>query len=170
MNRRSRHPGVGRRPGPTIVLTISALTCAALIAASCTATTKYSKLAVGECLPSKAEVVGRREPDPPRVSCAGPHRFEVYWTAPIDLGSPKATAPNAAHPGDARVDAASKAQCAEVFEAGVGIAPLDLPDGVKMVYLAPSEQSWVDEGDRDVECLVVFDADRSGRFVRTGRL
>ena len=170
MNRRSPHRAAGRRPGRTVALTIAALACAALITASCTATTKYSKLVVGECLPSNAEVVGRREPDPPRVSCVGPHRFEVYWTAPIDLGSPKVTAPGVTYPGDARVDAASKAQCAQVFEAGVGIAPLDLPDGVKMLYLAPSEQSWVDGGDRDVECLVVFDADRSGRFVRTGRL
>lgn len=119
---------------------------------------KYSSLAVPECLPATAELVPIREPDPPRVACANPHRYEVYAVTALDRGGE--------YPGDTGVDEAAKQRCISLFAGRVGVAPIDLPDGVKMLHLYPSEESWIDDDDREVECLLVFDEDRSGRYSR----
>ena len=119
----------------------------------------YTTLVEGDCLPSSAKVVGTREPDPPTVGCGDPHRYEVYAVDVLDG--------DAAYPGDEAVDADAKALCFAVFADKVGVDPLDLPEGVKIVYLQPTESSWADEADRDVECLLVFDEDRSGAFIRS---
>lgn len=132
--------------------------CLAALAALPACATKYSSLAVPECLPASAELVPIREPDPPRVACATPHRYEVYAIAALDR--------NDEYPGDVAVDEAAKQLCIGLFTSHVGVAPLNLPDGVKMLHLFPSEESWTNDDDREVECLLVFDEDRSGRFSR----
>ena len=119
----------------------------------------YAALVEGDCLPSSAKVIGTREPDPPTVGCGAAHRYEVYAVDLLDGDT--------AYPGDAAVDAAAKALCFDVFADKVGVDPLDLPEGVKIVYLQPTESSWADEADRDVECLLVFDEDRAGPFIRS---
>ena len=121
--------------------------------------TPYRSLSVGECLPSSAEVVGRREPDPPRVPCDAEHRFEVYAVAELGLSGD--------WPGADRVDGAAKDLCYERFERGTGRDPRTLPDGVLVLTIGPTEQSWK-KGDRSVECLVRLRRDQRGRFANPG--
>ncbi len=116
----------------------------------------YRALVVGQCLPSAADVVGRREPDPERVPCSEAHRYEVYEVSDLVLSGE--------WPGEATVDEAAKQRCYERFEAQVGIDPLDLPDGVLVVTIGPTEEGWRD-GDRAVECLVQLPEDREGAFI-----
>lgn len=118
----------------------------------------YRSLALGTCLPDGARVEGEREPAPPTVPCASPHRYEVYRVGPLGL--------DGAYPGVEAVDRASERVCFDDFEAAVGIAPADLDEGVDQVIIAPTESSW-DGGDREVECLLRFGSDRAGRYART---
>jgi len=150
MTRRSqaRRVGLGAFGVPVLIV----------IAAACGGPAKYVALRAGECLPASANVVGTREPDPPTVSGASGHRYEVYG-----LGRLKGTA---TFPGAATVEAASRQVCYALFESGVGIAAGAMPPTMKVVYLSPTESSWNDERDRDVECLLVFDKDRTGRFAK----
>jgi len=122
---------------------------------------EYRPLDVGVCLAESADVVGQREADPPRVSCSEPHRYEVY--ARGDLGL------DGSWPGQAAADAASKAFCYDEFTTGVGTAPEDLPDGVDVVTIGPTEQSWNTARDRSVECIVRVPPDTTGRFAEPGR-
>ncbi len=43
-----------------------------------------------------AQVIGRREADPPRVPCGVAHRYEVFWVGPLDGDR---------YPGEAALDA-----------------------------------------------------------------
>ena len=118
----------------------------------------YVSLRAGECLPSTAEVVGTREADPPTVACSKPHKYEVY--AVTTISGPRT------FPGDDAVDEQAQHACYEAFEPNVGFDPADMPSDVKVVYLQPSESSWNDQADRDVECLLIFDDDRSGSLMK----
>ena len=117
---------------------------------------EYRALVVGQCLPSSAEVVGQREPDPDRVPCTEAHRYEVYEVSDLVLGG--------SWPGAEAVDEAAQQRCYERFEERVGVDPLDLPDGVLVVTIGPTEDGW-GEGDRAVECLVQLPEDREGAFI-----
>ena len=128
--------------------------------AGCGRSVPFRPLEVGQCLPSSAEVVGRREQQPPVVGCGTEHRYEVYATPALPSGD--------AWPGQAAVDEAAKQLCYEQFEAGTGYHPLDLPDGVQELTIGPSESGWTGVGDRRVECLVVLPEDRAGSFIRPG--
>jgi hypothetical protein len=118
----------------------------------------YEALRRGECLPASAKVVGEREAAPPTVDCDSPHRYEVYAVSTID--GPRT------YPGEATVDERAQHECYLTFEPNLGFDPVDLPDGMKVVYLQPTESSWNDQADRDVECLLVFDDDREGSIVK----
>lgn len=133
-----------------------AVVVAALVASGCRRD-DYRPLAVGECLPERAEVVGIREASPPTVPCSSPHRYEVYGVGVIDddLGGRRT------FPAQEEVDAAARQVCYELFEPGVGFPAAAMGPDIEVVYLAPSPSSWMDQGDRDVECLLVFDRDRS---------
>lgn len=118
--------------------------------------TPYRAMEVGECLPASAEVVGVREPDPPRVPCSSAHRYEVYAVEQMGLSGD--------WPGADEVDAAAKELCYARFERGTGHDPLTLSDGVLVLTIGPTEDGW-DDGDRAVECLVSLPEDQEGRFV-----
>ncbi len=119
--------------------------------------TPYRAMEVGECLPASAEVVGRREPDPPRVPCGSAHRYEVYAVEQLGLSG--------AWPGTDEVDTAARELCYDRFERGTGHDPLTLPDGVMVLTIGPTEDGW-DDGDRAVECLVSLPEDQEGRFAQ----
>ncbi len=135
------------------VVVVAMVAAAVLLVASC-ADDEYVTLRAGECLPAGAEVVGTREPDPPRVPCSEPHRYEVYAVTTID--GPRT------YPGEAAVDEAAQHECYLAFEPNVGYPAADMPDDVKVVYLQPTQSSWNGDDDRDVECLLIFDEDRTG--------
>ena len=86
----------------------------------------------------------------PRVA----HRYEVFWVGPLDGDR---------YPGEAALDALAARTCAQRFTPVVGIEIDAIPDGTQLLRLQPSEESWND-GDRDVECIVAFEADRAGRL------
>ena len=117
--------------------------CGPLLA-SC-AQTVYTPLEVGQCLPEGAGVEGRRVDRPEVVPCGEAHRYEVF--ARDDLEPPDDT-----WPGEDLVDANARRLCGLAIADATGHAIGDLPAGVKMVHVAPTEDSWAD-GDREVECL-----------------
>jgi len=129
---------------------------AAVVSSACGGP-EYRSLRRGQCLPESAQVVGRREADPPTVDCDDAHRYEVY--AVSQLAGP------ATYPGAETVDEQAQHACYLAFEPNVGYGAERMPAHVKVLYLQPSESSWNDEADRDVECLLVFDADRTGREI-----
>lgn len=129
----------------------------AVVGSACGGDEEYRTLSRRECLPAEAKVVGRREADPPTVDCDEPHRYEVYGVGTID--GPRA------FPGQDEVDAAARQECYELFAPNVGYDAALLPDDVKVLYLNPSESSWNDQDDREVECLLVFDGDRRGATI-----
>lgn len=141
-----------RRHGASIAVVLAG--AAALPLMGCGAD-EYRSLVAGECLPADAQVIGRREADPPRVPCGVAHRYEVFWVGPLD-GDDR-------YPGEAALDALAARTCAQRFTPVVGIEVDAIPDGTQLLRLQPSEESWND-GDRDVECIVAFEADRSGRL------
>lgn len=126
--------------------------------AGCSREVPYRPLVVGQCLPGNAEVVGRREAQPPIVACSQLHRYEVYATPEL---------PDAdTWPGQSTVDATAKALCYEEFASGTGHDPTTLPDGVEVLTIAPSKSGF--EGkrrDRSVECLVALPRERTGAFI-----
>jgi hypothetical protein len=100
-------------------------------------------LTVGTCFdePVNAEQITDVKP----VSCAGPHRYEVYavFDLPVAAGEP--------FPGPENVDRAAAAGCAQAAAAPPA-------DGYDTFSLAPTEKGWA-EGDRSVTCAATL---RSG--------
>jgi len=131
----------------------------ASVAAGCAHPLPYKALAVGDCLPSSAKVVGEREPQPPRVPCSQPHRYEVYATPDLDISGD--------WPGQSAVYQQAKSQCYGAFVAGTGWDPEKLPDGVEELTIDPSKGGYQSGKDRSVECLVVLPKDRTGPFIRS---
>lgn len=125
---------------------------AVVLLASC-ARSVYTPLEGGQCLPEGAGVEGRRVDRPEVVPCDEEHRYEVF--ARQDLDPPDDT-----WPGEDLLDANARRLCGLAIPDATGHPIDDLPDGVKMVYIAPTEDSWSD-GDREVECL--FRSERSTR-------
>lgn len=119
--------------------------------------TDYESLHRGECLPSTAKVVGEREPAPPTVDCSEPHRYQVYGVTQLD--GPRT------YPGEEVVDQEAEHQCFLLFEPNLGYPAAQMPDDVKVVYLQPTESSWNDQADREVECLLIYDDDTTGDAV-----
>jgi hypothetical protein len=108
---------------------------------------RYDALEVGQCLPDAAGVEGVRDQDPDVVPCGRPHRYEVVAVFDLEPPGPE-------WPGADLVGVNARQLCAgEVLDAlDVGVD--DLPGGVQLVSIAPTETSWRDQGDRQVECLL----------------
>lgn len=106
---------------------------------------RYQPIEVGSCLPSGAGVVGVRAQSPDTVPCTSPHRFQAY--ARRDL-----TPPDDAWPGEELLELNARRLCGVAIRDAAGMEPEDLPDGVTIVQVAPTESSWRG-GDREVECL-----------------
>jgi hypothetical protein len=117
---------------------------------------EYRPVEVGECLPDGVDVIGIREADPARVPCSEEHRYEVYARTRIDLG--------ADWPGEAAVDAAADEACQEELADGAGIDREDPPPGVRILRVQPTEDSWTNDRDRSVECLLHLEPPRKGRL------
>jgi hypothetical protein len=114
---------------------------------------EYRALVAGECLPADADVVGRREPDPPRVPCGSLHRYEVFFVGPLDGPDD--------YPGEEELDRLATRLCLEQFEPSLGLQPENAPDGLELLRLQPSEDSW-SEGDREIECIAALPEDMAG--------
>ena len=69
------------------------------------------------------------------------------------------------YPGEDVVDQEAEHQCFLLFEPNLGYPAAQMPDDVKVVYLQPTESSWNDQADRDVECLLIYDDDTTGDAV-----
>jgi hypothetical protein len=143
----------GRRPTVVTALAVAAMVVGAT---ACSTSKPFRPLASGQCLPRSAEVVGRREQQPPIVACDQPHRYEVYATPTVDLGDE--------WPGQSASDEASKQLCYDQFRTGTGHDPLTIPDDVRVLTIGPSGSSFA-KGDRRVECLVVLPHDPATRFI-----
>ncbi len=130
-----------------------------IAATGCARQVPFKPLVAGECLPVSAKVVGEREPQPPIVPCSKPHRYEVYATPDLDIGS--------SWPGQSAVYQQAKSQCYGAFVAGTGWDPEKLPNGVEELTIDPSQGGYTSGKDRSVECLVVLPKDRSGSFIKT---
>jgi len=141
-----------------IVAAALAVAVVALAAGSCSRERPFRPLVVGQCLPGGADVVGRREAQPPVVPCTLPHRYEVYATPEVPGGD---------WPGQSTVDATSKALCYAAFETGTGRDPRTIPDGVEVLTISPTRSGYEGERrDRSVECLVALPEDREGSFIQ----
>jgi hypothetical protein len=149
----------GRRAARwAVTALVGGMLCSAV---ACSQPLPYKALAVGECLPSSAKVVGDREPQPPKVPCSQPHRYEVYATPDLGIGSD--------WPGQSEVYQQAKSLCYGAFAAGTGWDPEKIPDGVDELTIDPSKGGFESGKDRSVECLVVLPKDRKGPFIRTGQ-
>lgn len=137
------------RPSRLALLGLAVLVSAGAVGAC--ARSQYTPLEVGQCLPEGAGVEGRRVDRPEVVPCSESHRYEVF--ARKDLQPPDDT-----WPGEDLVDANARRLCGLAIPDATGHPIEDLPKDVKMVYVAPTEDSWSD-GDREVECI--FRSDES---------
>lgn len=118
---------------------------------------RYEPIEVGSCLPSGTGVVGVRAQSPDTVPCTAEHRFQAY--ARRDL-----TPPGDEWPGAELVELNARRLCGVAVPDAAGVEPADLPDGVTIVQVAPTESSWRG-GDREVECLFRWDADTRDTLV-----
>lgn len=120
----------------------------------------YRELDAGQCLPDGAGVVGTRAQAPPTVPCSEPHRYEVFARRDLDPPSDR-------WPGDDLVELNARRLCGLAVRDATGSGAADLPDGVKVVQVRPTERSWRD-GDREVECLFQWDRPTTDRLLRAG--
>jgi hypothetical protein len=151
-----------RDPHHAMTATRAVILCVVMVAsvaAGCGHQVPYKALAVGDCLPASAQVVGDREPQPPRVPCSQPHRYEVYATPDLGVGSD--------WPGQSQVYQQAKSLCYGAFASGTGWDPEKIPNGVKELTIDPSQGGFESGKDRSVECLVVLPKDRKGPFIRS---
>lgn len=142
-----------------------ALVAGALVSAGCARPDDVS-LVEGSCLPAEAKVIDRREANPPTVNCDEPHRYETYAVGDLDLG-PDANpdvGTGDAWPGQDVVDAAARQFCYDNFAPNVGFDAREMGDDIRVVYITPTAQSWANQRDREVECLLMFTEDREGRL------
>jgi hypothetical protein len=118
----------------------------------------YQALEVGQCLPEGAGVEGVREARPEIVRCSLEHRYEVFARRDLDP-------PSDDWPGTDLVDLNAERLCGLAVQGATGRPIDDLPDGVEVVRVAPTESSWAD-GDREVECLFRFPEPTTDTLVR----
>lgn len=141
-----------RRAGLALALVVAAV----LPAAACT--DRYEPLDVGQCLPPGAPVIGRRAQAPDVVPCSQPHQYEVFARQDLEPPGPR-------WPGADLVELNAKRLCGIAIKGATGRQIRDLPDGVTVVQVRPTESSWRD-GDREVECLFRWDEPTTRTLVR----
>lgn len=130
-----------------------------VVAASVAGCGGYQPLEVGQCLPEGAGVEGVRDAEPEVVRCTREHRYEVFARRDLDP-------PSDDWPGTDLVDLNARRLCGLAVEEATGRPVEELPDGVTVVRVAPTESSWAD-GDREVECLFRFPAPTTDTLVRS---
>lgn len=114
-------------------------------------------LAIGDCLNEPSdELITSVE----TITCDEPHDYEVY--AVVRLLDPT-TAP---YPGQDQTYFASIESCFLWFEGYVGLAYADSVYDINTIY--PTEESWDDEEDREVICLVAEPSFSGGIVPVTG--
>ncbi len=110
------------------------------------ATSDAVALTVGECFDDTGgtnDSPTREVTQVPVVACSQEHDFEVYDDFSLSGDG---------YPGDAQVSARAEAQCLASFESFVGVAA-DRSE-YAYTYLAPTQASWTEAGDRLVSCLI----------------
>ncbi|MGO1583588.1 MAG: septum formation family protein [Actinomycetaceae bacterium] len=92
------------------------------------------------------------DPEPgSRISCDGEHGAEVFYTFNLDDGD---------YPGDDAVADEADDRCSSQLEAYLGGEDTDSTYGV--ASLTPSEETWDDDGDTEVLCLLTTEDPDSG--------
>jgi hypothetical protein len=92
---------------------------------------------VDEHLPAEVETL-------PIVDCADPHTHEIYATV---------TSPEDVFPGVDALGDFAQVECLGAFEPFVGTSPFD--SALSYTWLVPTLQSWNDEDDREVLCVLM---------------
>ncbi len=105
---------------------------------------------VSEDLPPEVERL-------PIIACSEPHTHEIYAT--IESQDP-------VFPGVEALGDFAQVECLEAFEPFVGTSPFD--STLSYSWLVPTLQSWNDEDDREVLC-VLMNRDRGVPLVGTMR-
>ena len=78
-----------------------------------------------------------------RVPCTDEHRFEVYASFDLDVE----------YPGDELLDEFAGERCLDAFEGYVGVA-FEADPELYSTHFIPTEESWFEEGERGVICMV----------------
>lgn len=92
---------------------------------------------VDENLPAEVETL-------PVVDCVDAHSHEIYATV---------TSPETVFPGVDALGDLAQVKCLEAFEPFVGTSPFD--SVLSYTWLVPTLQSWNDEDDREVLCVLM---------------
>ena len=92
---------------------------------------------VDEVLPAEVETL-------PIIDCAEPHTHEIYATIDFDGGRV---------PGRRGAGDFAQVECLEAFEPFVGTSPFD--SVLSYTWLVPTLESWNEEDDREVLCVLV---------------
>ncbi len=79
------------------------------------------------------------------VPCSEPHESEVYAVLDVDMGE--------AWPGQDAITTESENQCVQQFEGFVGLTYDQ--SVLNLFYFSPTEESWTEQSDREVVCIVL---------------
>jgi hypothetical protein len=113
-------------------------------------------LAAGDCV---NDASGAQVLEVPRVDCAAPHDYEVFYNFDI---------PADAYPGADAVTQFATTVCGGEFENFIGV-----PFGQSVYavqYFTPSEESWTNGGDRTITCLAYDPAGQTtGTLANAGK-
>lgn len=134
--------------------TVAAALPVALLCA-CTSTSVLT-LGVGDCLQS--DILEGDVSDVAVVPCSDPHDAEVY--ALLELTGQE-------YPGIDAVNAAAEDFCLSEFAEFVGIRHAD--SEIVVYPLLPTQDSWTEQGDRDILCIAVAPAPVEGSLKDAGR-
>ena len=85
----------------------------------------------------------------PVIGCDVPHTHEIYDTIPYTETD--------VYPGVAELSSFAQVECLTAFETFVGISAFD--SSLSYTWIVPTLNSWNDEGDRDVLCVLTNRAD-----------
>lgn len=122
---------------------------------ACTSTNVLA-LGVGDCLQS--DVLEGDVSDVAVVPCSDPHDAEVYAILGLT---------GEGYPGIEAVSTAAEEFCLPEFEQFVGVS---YPDSEIVVYpLLPTQDSWTEQGDRDILCIAVAPEPVQGSLKDAGR-
>ena len=100
-------------------------------------------LRVGDCL-EPVSWDGGATSSFPVIPCAEEHESEIYASMLLDDGE---------YPGPEAVNAAASEYCASAFAEFVG-TPWEQSD-LQFAFLVPTAETWEQQGDREVLCLVM---------------
>ncbi len=124
--------------------------------AGCSSGTSVYDVTVGDCLmqPEDASEVTSVEV----VDCAQPHDYELYAEFEVDMAD--------SWPGTDAIADAADLGCYDAFGDFVGV-PYEESELFYMYY-SPSQESWEQDDDRLIQCLVFEASDDFGADVVSG--